>query len=946
MTELSLSYAKLFSFRLLKRGSEVAGVFAYDGRLFDEAETPTATAGAVANRHVVQAIKALTKVVIAGLPQYVDYAHLGVEELGAVYESLLPFALRVTTDGRVYLDPVSTDRADLGAHYSRPELVDFVLELSLDRLIKERLDTAGDDQGTRLRALLDIRVLDPACGSGAFLVGAIDRLSAAIAAEREGAAKPTEQGLAHARRDVLQHCIYGVDKDLFAVELCKVALWIHCAVKDLPLTFLDHRIQHGDSLVGWPLLEVPKAIPLEAYDAPTGGDRVVRQFLASARRRNELVLAGQAELGRDLPMPQLAIDFPDLAAEEERIPADVTRKASLLEEYLRSLAYRRWKRAADLWTAAFFWGPASGPPPGSDDYWRALDDEADAEMASSADAILAEFPAFHWPLRFHGIRERGGFDCILGNPPWEQVKLNEQEWFLPWRPDIAAMASARRRVAIAELSQTAPALDVRWRRAVWAEGRLAEYMRNCGRYTPSGSEANTYLLFTELAARLLRPDGRAGLIVKSALALDSASQVVFQHLLRSGQVEELHDIVNGGPTGRERVFVGVADVERFSVLGLRGRREHDGFVASVMNWNVEEARTRPRQRFTHGLLRTLNPRTGSLTSFRLGPQLDVALEIHGRLQTLDFEAGGKNHWQLKYGTLFHGSADADLFRRREELEADAWVLGRDKIFRRKTPVVADGQGDLLSDGPTEYWPLYEGQLASRFDHRAKTYESYSGLNKYGRKPGLPVPSDSQKSDPHFEMEPRYWMACDVALKRIEQVAGDRVIVGIRDVGAPWRNQRSARAAILPRYPATNALPIFAIPRTVALEFVALFNSTVFDFLVRGHMPGAHVALTWMLSQIAAPVPGLDPRIAQASRRLSLTSYSVARVFDTEICRWDAGERYQLDVEIDALLAHAYGLAKHNYAVVLDSFELMAREQTRLHGHFKYKDDCLEAYDRV
>ena len=175
--------------------------------------------------------------------------------------------------GAVYLASMSTERKDLGAHYTRPELVNFLLSVSLDKLISERLAAAGKDKQARIHALLDIRVCDPASGSGAILVGAIDRLALALATVRADGDKPTEAALQEARRDVLAHCIYGVDKDAFAVELCKVALWIHCTVPNLPLSFLDHRIQHGDILVGWPLLNVPSIIPREAYSAPGNSGR-------------------------------------------------------------------------------------------------------------------------------------------------------------------------------------------------------------------------------------------------------------------------------------------------------------------------------------------------------------------------------------------------------------------------------------------------------------------------------------------------------------------------------------------------------------------------------------------------------------------------------------------------------------------------------------------------
>jgi hypothetical protein len=959
------------SFRLLQSGSQAAGVFAYDGRLFEERETPIATAGSIANRHVLRAVKALTTVEIGGLRQYVDYAHLGVEELGAVYESLLPYALRLTvtplrtTDGHtvpggsVYLDPVSTERADLGAHYTRPELVDFVLELSLDRLIAERLQAAAVDHEAREAALLGIRVLDPACGSGAFLVGAIDRLAAALAAEREGVAKPTERGLQDARRDVLQHCIYGVDKDLFAVELCKVALWIHCAVKELPLTFLDHRIQHGDSLVGWPLLDIPAEIPEAAFDAPSGANREVRLFLASAQRHNEMVLAGQGELYEPPPMPRLVVDFPDLAAEEERIPSDVARKAELLEEYMKSATYERWRRAADVWTAAFFWGPASGPPPTTQDYRLALGDDVAGGLADAASAITDAFPAFHWALRFHGVRETGGFDCILGNPPWEQFENREDEWFAIRAPEVASLAGARRKAAIEALATDDPELFSQWQIAAMANVRLAEYSRNCGRYTAPGGKANTYLLFTELAARMLQRGGRAGLIVKTALAVDNGPQAVFQRLLESGQVEELHDIVNGGPTGTDLVFTGVDAKERFAVVALRGQREPNGFEATLMNWNVTEATTRPRQHFTPEMLSALNPHTRSLTSFRRAAELEVALAIHRRLPILDFEDGGANPWGLKYATLFNSTTDSDKFHRREDLEGEGWVLGDDKIFRLEQGTGGSGgqlalpaleradQLDLPTTGAiTECCPVYEGQLAHRYDHRAKTYEGYLGRNKYGHAPGIPQPTGQQQADPCFEIEPRYWMARDVAERRIRQAVGDRMTLGFRDVGAPWRNQRSAKAALLPRYPVTDTLPVLGVEEAVALEFTALFNSTPFDFLVRGHMPGAHVKTTWMLSQVAAPVPGLDRRIGEAARKLSLTSYAVARLFNTEPHPWDPEERYALDVAVDAMVAHAYGLTKAHYEIILDSFEVMAREQIRVYGHYKFKEDCLDAYDHV
>lgn len=130
------------------------------------------------------------------------------------------------------------------------------------------------------------------------------------------------------------------------------------------------------------------------------------------------------------------------------------------------------------------------------------------------------------------------------------------------------------------------------------------------------------------------------------------------------------------------------------------------------------------------------------------------------------------------------------------------------------------------------------------------------------------------------------------------------------------------------------------------ELVAVFNSCCFDFLVRGKLPGANLAQTWFLSQVAAPLPGLDPRIAENARKLSLTSTALAREFGAEPHPWEPEERYALDVETDALVAHAYGVTEKEYAVIMDTFDVLARKEVAQHGRYRFKDDCLAAYRRL
>ena len=182
--------------------------------------------------------------------------------------------------------------------------------------------------------------------------------------------------------------------------------------------------------------------------------------------------------------------------------------------------------------------------------------------------------------------------------------------------------------------------------------------------------------------------------------------------------------------------------------------------------------------------------------------------------------------------------------------------------------------------------------------------------------------------------------------RITQRIGDRLMIGIRDVSRPSTDSRTAKAALLPRWPASDSLPVIGVG-VKPLEFLALHNSTTFDFLVRGKMPGGHAARTWLLSQIACPAPSGDTTLEEMASDLSATSNVIAGVLDRDPQQWDPQERYRVDTELDARIAHIYGLSEAEYAVVLDSFDVLARKEIKQHkGRYLFKQDCLTAFRRL
>jgi hypothetical protein len=273
-----------------------------------------------------------------------------------VYESLLDYRPQIDTSGavpRFELAPGS-ERKSTGSYYTPPELVAELIRSALDPVIEERLKPARTLQ-EKERAILSIRVLDPACGSGHFLLAAARRLGKELARIRTGEEEPAPERVREAIRDVVGHCIYGVDKNPLAVELARVALWLESHSEGKPLTFLDHRIRCGDSLVGVFDLQVLKdGIPDEAFEPLSGDDRERARI---ARRRNAEEREGQLDyFGADADF-----DLTPLVTAARRIdtipddsPQQVRRKRDAYEAHLTDPLMARLKDACDLWTAAFY----------------------------------------------------------------------------------------------------------------------------------------------------------------------------------------------------------------------------------------------------------------------------------------------------------------------------------------------------------------------------------------------------------------------------------------------------------------------------------------------------------------------------------------------------------------------------------------------------------------
>ena len=370
-----------------------------------------------------------------GVRRRVNYAGIDVEEFGSVYESLLDFHPRVTPGPRLEFSfAAGSERRQTGSYYTPPELVKHLVDSALEPVMGERLAAASGKEA-KAEALLGIKVCDPAAGSGHFLLAAARRIARRVAQIQSGEEEPAPADYRAAMREVIRNCIYAVDKNPLAVDLCKVALWIEGHEPGLPLSFLDHRVKCGDSLVGVASWEALAAgIPNDAYKVIAGDDRAAA---AEYRKRNRDELRGkiQLRLGDDAAASGIADASQELAGRPENSVREVQAKAARYDE-MRAPGQSDWwarKVACDLWTAAFFIAkgrPERGRPdfvPTTGVLRRHLENNsAHPQLVGNAVQVSADNRFFHWPLEFaeiFGPGGPGGFDVVLGNPPWGQKQM-------------------------------------------------------------------------------------------------------------------------------------------------------------------------------------------------------------------------------------------------------------------------------------------------------------------------------------------------------------------------------------------------------------------------------------------------------------------------------------------------------------------------------------------
>lgn len=946
-------------FQGLAHGQPRLGLPALGG-LFAPTQCPALDAAQLSNADLLAAMHSLRWARQPGAPLApIDYRNMGTEELGSVYESLLELVPEVDlparrfgfvgldAEGNVGSTVAGNDRKLTGSYYTPDNLVQQLIYSALDPVIDQRLAARPADP---VQALLAIRVIDPACGSGHFLLAAARRLAERLAQLRsleggqEGAIRP--QDYRHALREVVAHCIYGVDRNPMAIELARMALWLEGYEENRPLSFLDHHLQVGDALLGLiDLRALEQGIAKDAFKPLSGDDKDTCKQLAKANAQALKQLNNERTSLQSRLHLDNASSLTELQA-LEALPEDsteqITVKANAWSQYLHQARDNHLAQAADLLLGAYLLPKTEGTtqaiPTTATLYLTLLGSALPADQQSTLAAArqaCEEARVFHWPLAFPQVFAQGGFDCVLANPPWERIKLQEEEFFATRHRDVAdARNKAERAQRIQWLRegmlarQLYPDLAheahedvaeqrlygefISARRAAEAASLFAHVKgEDGGRYPLTGvGDVNTYALFAETILQIHAGHGRAGFIVPTGIATDDSTKAFFSYLTSTRRLAKLISLYEV-----RAWFKATDDRKSFCLLTL-GESAATEFLFDAKT--IEDFHE-PAKWFTltPDEFSLINPNTLTCPVFRSERDAELTKKLYCTTPilmrdavTASEEKNAKavkpvvNPWGISFSTMFHMSNDSHLFKNEPAL-------------------------DRL--------PLYEAKLIHQFDHRWATYDNDGSSRDV---------TFAEKTDSDFIVTPRYWVnRAEVEERLCKRDRDGRVIwQWERDWLMGWRDialrsvERTVIASVMPRVGVNHKTPLWFAKSSPSVKHSAAllsnFNALVLDYVARQKIGGTSLTYFYLKQ-----FPFLPPeRYTEAA-----LAFIVPRVLELtytahDLAAWakdlghngppftfDPERRAILRAELDAYYAKLYGLTRDELRYILDPADIMGED---------------------
>lgn len=945
---------------MIDQGDPSVGLPPYNGGLFSAVQTPLLNVVALADEVMAEAIDILSWERQDGQRRYINYRDLSVQQLGSIYERLLEFELTRDAAGVVDVRPNIFARKNSGSYYTPDDLVLLILDETLEPLITDAMEAfkaalgqlrPGDNEDFRImqlqkadpaKAITRLRICDPAMGSGHFLVSLVDRLTnhtldaiaEAQALARDLAGLDYESPVAEevrkvratirhnaqdanwtvseeqlddpqlVKRMVLKRCVYGADKNPMAVELAKVALWLHTFTVGAPLSFIDHHLATGDSLFG---LWVRDAID----KAAKGGELLYFEALSNAQR--QAVVMRTIESLTDAEIAE--------AHRSAEMWKDVEAQTGALDSFVSFLHALDWldlpkadKPLVTLWLDARFGDPiAIARGRLAPDVGKARADEVErfTLIWQQARALIEEERFLNWQITFPGVWDNwasaervGGFDAVVGNPPWDMMEFEEVPWFDARDREIAlAPNRAARRRRMDALKHSGALLWSDYERATERAAQALRMARGKSIYKSlNAGRINLFKLFVERAQALVKPTGMVGLLIPSGIASDHSASGFFRNVATGGHLKALYDFEN-----KKVFFPDVHASFKFCVMAFSPQRTFRAAHCAFYLHDIHEL-SNPEQAFTISSadFAKVNPNTGTAPTFRTRRDMQLTTAIYSRLPVLVDKSGSTSvaAWPVNYAQMLNMSIDSPLFRTRSELEEQvgAWPV----------------PGNRWQSQAGHWIPLYEGKMVQSFDHRAANVTNdESTVGHLGQHT---VVGAKLHADPDFAPTPRYWV------EETQELA--KSAIGFRDI-ARSTDVRTVIAAFLPTSAAGHTLPLIQTDLDMPMQccLLANLNALVFDYVARQKVQSTH--LSWyIVEQLPVITPAayaraFGPKIAadivrEAVLELTYTAHDMAP-FAREMGHvdaagevrppfvWDEERRLTLRAKLDALYFILYGV---------------------------------------
>ena len=1024
-------------FTLVDQGDDDIGMPAYNGGLFERARSPLLERTGVPDAVMAPIIDALSRRTEDLLHAWINYRDLAVSHLGGIYERLLEYTLvhevQAADDyrdkpeiNRITAQPASFARKVSGSYYTHDDLVRLILRESVGLLASERV-SAFEAQIERYKkktslnpaewgvldsldpasAILELKVCDPAMGSGHFLVSLVDDLADRVleaintaeqrVAEQKWAAHLAERGqpwlsplvarVAHirqtirgtarehgwavtdaqlddrhiVRRMILKKTIFGVDKNPMAVELAKTALWLHTFTVGAPLSFLDHHLKCGDSLHGERLDTVQRGMQnlgmlflsaeLNRLDIAAKSLEQVADFtdvdIAEAQRSKTLAAEAQAQVA---PLHALLDFWRALRWLVPGWPVDSAAKLAKLGGEMRPALIELLSPARNL-VAVLVEGRVDGKGAGVN---------AANVLLAQVRELAAREQFFHWWTAFPTVFKAGGtggFDAVVGNPPWDRIKLQEVEWFAEREPKIAMQSRASdRKQLIGELQTKGAPLAAQYAEATLRAEANARVLAKAGDYPLlGGGDVNLYSLFVERAQALTEPKGLVALLTPSGIAADKGAAEFFRGISTTGRLGALFDFEN-----KKVFFPDVHASFKFSTLVFGGEQRQFSEARCAFYLHQLDELDDPSRvlKLTEKDFALVNPNTGAAPIFRTQRDADITTSIYrtnpvlvarSELNPATNQRTERKVWPVKYVRMFDMTNDSKLFVTRAELEKQGFAsVGLNRWRKADVDAV----------------PLYVGRMVHHYDHRHASV-TVNDANLHNAAFGATL-SDSFKTNPSAFPSPQYWVngAAVPAELRGEWALGFRDIARATDV-------RTLIAAIVPTTAAGNTLPLLVgergrLPSVSASLLLANLNALAFDYVTRQKAQSTHV--NWyILEQLPVIAPERfdaqigGVKIADFIRdqvlHLSYTAHDLAP-FARDLGHvnadgsvkppfvWNDEDRRARLAALDGLFMHLYGLNQSDAAYILDTFPIVRDQDTAAFGRYRTKDDVLAQLRRI